>query len=326
MDIELLDALHHGKGVSGNTQMLRTQEVILDDGTQARVPFVSGNSVKHMIRSGAVRFALDAMGVEDGSLSKAVVDLLFSAGHLGKGSQSVRIATAREMSALFPALSLCGYSAGNTMVASKLRVDNLHVVCRENASRLPSRVAESPHARLPQGAYRSEEFGTRHESTRLPHVSRLLLDDDRARRDAAAGSKLEDAKPARKDAESAQMIYEFQVLKAGTRMWGGIGFEDLTPSELVAFRAGLSYACVGTHPTGRYIFGLGAKNSIGWGRVAVAFRGSMRVVDAPTYVASDAAVPTMAKADDGQDAELAVYADGLRDNRGAILAALGAVA
>lgn len=58
-----LDAIHHGAGTSGNTQILRMQDIIGPDGKPARVPFISGNSLKHMIRDGAVRFALGAMGV-----------------------------------------------------------------------------------------------------------------------------------------------------------------------------------------------------------------------------------------------------------------------
>lgn len=323
-----LDALHHGAGSEGNTQLLRTQEVILEDGSQARVPFISGNSLKHMIRDGAVRFALDAMQVEDHSLSKAVVDLLFSGGHLAKGSQSVRIATARELAVLFPALSICGYSAGNTMVASKLRVDNLHLVCHENAARLPAGLSATPHARIRAGGYRSEEFGTRHDAARLPHVDRVLALEDRDRSDASKG-RTKDVKAPGKDADSAQMIYDFQTLKAGSVLWGGVGYEDLTHPELVAFRSGLSYACEGRHADGGYIFPVGAKRSIGWGRVSMVIKGTMRrAVDAPVYEPSSAALPTTARADvdHEHDGELAEYVATLYAQRADILAALEAVA
>ena len=68
-----LEPIVHGAGNSGNTTLLRTQDWIYIDATgqavRCRVPFVSGNSVKHRLRTAAVSYALDAMGVEDGTLS-----------------------------------------------------------------------------------------------------------------------------------------------------------------------------------------------------------------------------------------------------------------
>jgi hypothetical protein len=328
IDATSIDALHHGAGVSGNTQMLRVQEVVLADGTPGRVPFVSGNSIKHMVRDGAVRFALDAMGVEDGSLTKPVVNLLFAGGTLSKGGGSTDLSQARRLADLFPALSLCGYAAGNFMEGSKVRVDNLHLVCAENAWRMPASALALPHSTQRAGAFRDEEFGTRHEPTRLPHVARLLALEDRARHEAEASAKSKRKEASAKAPDSAQMIYEFQTVKAGSRWWGGMHLEDLTPAELVAFRAGLSHACEGRHEDGGVVFRLGAKGSVGWGRVSMRFSGALRrVVDAPEYEASDAMLPVVAGPHGATDhPDLAGYVAGLRARREEILAALSEVA
>jgi len=74
-----IDSIHHGGTTAGNTQLLRTQDIILPDGTEARIPYISGNSFRHKIRAAGARHALDVMGITTG-LSKPVVDLLFSGG------------------------------------------------------------------------------------------------------------------------------------------------------------------------------------------------------------------------------------------------------
>ena len=40
----------HGAGNAGNTRLLRTQDVVLPDGTAARVPFLSAGSIRHGLR------------------------------------------------------------------------------------------------------------------------------------------------------------------------------------------------------------------------------------------------------------------------------------
>src|SRR5690606_24279007 len=146
-----LEPIVHGAGTSGNTQLLRMQEIVYD-GVPCRVPFVSGNSVKHRLRAAAVQYALDAMGVEDHTLTKAEVVLLFSGGHLSKGGAAIDLEQCRKLEGLLPPLSLCGYSAGNTMTESKIRVSHLHVVCRENAWRLPDDLVGHSAAQMRVGA------------------------------------------------------------------------------------------------------------------------------------------------------------------------------
>ena len=261
-----LDALHHGAGTAGNTQVLRVQEIVLPTGESARVPFISGNSFKHQVRAGGVEHALDVMGIKDGTLSKQVVDLLFSGGHLSKGGAAVNVAKARELAQLFPVLSLCGYSAGNFMASSKISVDNFHLACAENQFRMPEELRPQPAAQLKAAAYRSEEFGTRHEATRNPRVSALLKDAVRDAQEKMLSEKLDNdvqrtllgidppepqqVKKERKKKgaagdvvhveappQSSQMIYEFQTLKAGSVLFGGINVDGLNDLEVAAFQA-----------------------------------------------------------------------------------------
>lgn len=311
-----LDPLHHGAGTIGNVQVLRTQAVILDDGSEARIPFVSGNSIKHLLRDGGARFAIEALGIENGALSKGMVDLLWSGGGLTKGGSAVSIGKARELERLFPLLAVLGYGAGNTMTASKLRVDHLHLVCAENAWRMPAALLDTPHARLLAGEYQGEEFGTRHDALRDPTASRVLDVQTRTMIEGERSDKAKDKSASEKVRDSAQMIYEFETVKAGARFWGRIGFRDLTPLEVGALQASLGRSCQGMHGDA-YVYHLGAKAAVGFGRLAVSFTGSLRHIARPVENEADAL--TRFGADAGAVSE---YLSHLRENRAAIIDAI----
>lgn len=222
-----LEPIVHGAGTSGNTQLLRMQDwFYIDERTRkpvrCRVPFISGNSIKHWLRDKAIRYALDAMGVRDGTLTKAQVDLLFSGGHLSKTGAAVDLTSARKLSELLPPLSLCGYSAGNAMEESKIAVSNLHVVCAENKGRIPDHLRESPMLSIASASLRVEEFGTRHDQS-TKAVGRRWLDgavgeEVAAKKAKQLAGKSADAKKtsaADERGDSAQMIYTFQGIAAG---------------------------------------------------------------------------------------------------------------
>lgn len=316
-----IEPLHHGGGTAGNSQVLRRQDIIDASGNRVRVPFISGNSIKHGIRDGAVRYALDVMGVEDGTLTKAVVDVLFSGGHLSKSSSSVSLDRARRLARLFPALSLCGYSAGNEMIGSKLRCSHLHLACEENRWRAPAAfVAETAHFALAGGRFTGDEFGTRHEAARLPHVSRLLLPEAIEAR-SAAKSKAKGATGATEKAEgSSQMIYDFEVVLPGSRWYGDISYSDVTSGELDALTSSLSYACQGRGPSGGYLFRVAAKSSIGFGLMEWRLDGAVRTVAVPRFEPDSTMLPAVA-----DDDRLSGYAAHLREHREEILAVLGEI-
>lgn len=308
-----IEPIHHGAGTVGNLSRMRRQELIGPDGELIETPFISGNSFRHTIRDGAVRFALEAMGSPE-SFNKAVVDLLFSGGHLSKAGAAVDLRRARRMEELFPALSLMGYSAGNAMVESKITVRNFHVACRENAFRAPEEIRGMPHAQLPAAHVRTVEFLTRHEATRSPHVSRLLTDGERDRLALEASEKLAGTREGKGD--TTQMIASHDVIKAGAVLWGGLMLHDVTRAELAALQGGLMYACEGRHSDGGLLFRLGAKTKQGYGLVSMRFRGQLRdLVQAPTYSETQDLVPETKT----HNSEVDEYVKRLRENRDEIL-------
>jgi RNase P subunit RPR2 len=309
-----IDELHHGAGTSGNTSMLRVQEITNEDGEEVRVPFISGNSFKHMIRDAGVQHALAAMKVPEGTLSKAVVDLLFSGGHLTKKSASINLSRARQIADLFPILGICGYSAANYMAHSKMYVDNIHLVCSENAMRLPDAVRTTIHASCRAATFRGENFGTRHEASRSPHVARMLTGEERLRIEGQVSGALAN-KDAPKADDSSQMIYEFQVIKPGALLYGGLNYRDFNIIELAALKAALSQACLGKIDDS-LIYHLGAKSSIGLGRVAVKWSGSIRGITAPEMANDTSLMPSESAQWD------TVYTEHLQKHRDEILKAL----
>lgn len=320
-----LEPIVHGAGTAGNTQLLRMQDWFYTDPkskrvVRCRVPFISGNSIKHRLRDSGIRYALDAMGVKDGSLTKAEVDLLFSGGHLSKSGSAVDLTSARKLSQLLPPLSLCGYSAGNAMEESKIAVSNMHVVCVENESRVPDHLRSSPMLAMPAGALRVEEFGTRHDQATKANGRRWLTDG--AGEDVAAkktkqlaGKKQDEAKKASaadERGDSAQMIYNFQGIAAGAQLWGDVRFADLTELEQAALASAFHYGATGRRGSD-LVMSVGAKSSIGYGSIKVELVTSLRIAP-PVY-------QTTALATAGDDIT-SRYREHLRDNCAAILDAI----
>lgn len=240
----LTSPLHHGAGTAGNTSLLRTAPVPQPGGTMVQVPFVSGNSLRHQLRDALAWHAAETLGVEKGSLSKPVVDLLWSGGALTKTGSVQNTEVIRRVDEVYPALTLLGYSAGADMVAGTVMVDNLNVVCRENMFRLPNRLVSTAEAGMRVAVMRGEEFGTRHDVAGTA-VDRLI----------DPGEVL----PA-----TTQMIYDVQVLNAGTVLCGAVTLRrSATPEHRKVLLAALDLIMPARD--GYRELRLGAKTAVGYG-------------------------------------------------------------
>lgn len=242
LTLTALAAISHGAGTSGNTQLLRTRDIITPAGTRAAVPYVSGNSLRHTLRSALAWHLARTIGIGAGTLAKRSVDLLWSGGALTTTGSQADLAMARRVHHLLPMLGLLGYSAQSDITAGTLWVEDIEVVCAESADRLPPRLAAHPHAGLPNGALRTEVFGTRHDTAGTP-VARFL--------DLAGGDT------------STQMIYDMQVIKPGAVLWSGLHLAAPTPGHAAALATALAEAAPVTD--GRPVIHLGGKRSTGFG-------------------------------------------------------------
>jgi hypothetical protein len=214
------------------------------------------------------------------------------------------------------------------MPSSKLKVDHLHMVCLENQFRMPKYLQETPEAGKRMAEFRSDEFGTRHEPTRMDHTARRMLPEDVIAADqqalAVAVKKAEKTGLAPdKQKDTAQMLYEFETISAGSLWWGGVYFDELSELEFAALKSGLAYSSRGKAGDGGVLFMIGAKSSVGFGRVSAKFSGSIRELAVPQYEPSDLPIP---QDNDSAEPNIDGYVAHLREKREDILTLLKAVA
>lgn len=247
------DPISHGAGTAGNTQLLRTQDVILPDGRRTAVPYVSGNSLRHRLRDALAWHLVRALDVPAGSLAKRVVDLLWSGGALTSTGNQAELGMIREADRVLPALGALGYSARSDIVAGTVWVDNIHLVCVENVWRLPAHLAGHPHAAGPAGVYRGEAFGTRHDVA-AGAAGRFV--------GLMTGDGMLDGGPSPVD--TTQMIYDLQTIKPGSVLFGGLWAQAPTAGHVAALATAIDTAA--PLVAGRRTITLGGKGATGFGR------------------------------------------------------------
>ena len=250
LTLTALSPISHGAGTSGNTQLLRTRDVITPDGRRASVPYVSGNSVRHTLRAALAWHLVRTLNIPDRSLAKTSVDLLWSGGALSTTGSQANLDLNRRVHQLLPGLGMLGYSARSDITAGILWADDVELVCSENAARLPARLQDHPHVKLPNGALRTETFGTRHDVVGTP-VDRFIA--------------LAEGLDATMD--TVQMIYDQQVIKAGAVLSTGLHLATPTEGHVAALATALDEAAPLVE--GRRVINLGGKRSTGHGQCAI---------------------------------------------------------
>lgn len=245
IDLTATAPIHHGAGTSGNTALMRLQDIVLPDGTPAKVPFVSGNSIRHRVRAALAWLLIADAGIPEGSLSKACVDLLWSGGALTQAGAQTDLVSMRDRHALLPMLPLLGYSHGPDIVTGALRVTHVHLWCAENAWRMTDPGVPA----VPAADWLAEEFGTRHD------VEGSAV--DRIVEDAMLGGST----------KTTQMIFDFQVVLPGSRWTLAMSTEAATPAEDDALAAAL-------HAINTAGWTLGAKTAQGYGSVTASLTGA----------------------------------------------------
>lgn len=235
LTIDLTSPFHHGAGTAGNTSLLRTQDVVQPDGAVARVPFLSAASIRHALRDALAWHTAHTLGIEPGTLSKGAVDLLWTGGAVSSTGSRTDLDMMRRVEEHYPALAMLGYAAKSDIITGTLRASDLILVCQENDWRLPEHLRGARRA----AAYRTEEFGTRHDQATSPAGRYLAVVDE---------------------VDTAQMIWDTQTLAAGATLHGTV---SLTPAATEAHRIALGAALELWAPGGAVA--IGAKTAQGYG-------------------------------------------------------------
>lgn len=197
---------HHGAGTSGNTQRLRTQEVVLEDGSLAMVPFLSANSIRHGLRDALAWHLAKTLDLADGTLTKTAVSLIWSGGAVTTTGAQTNLELTRRANAALPMLGLLGYAAQSDITAGTARVSDGILVCEENQARIPVQATHKA------AHYRGEEFGTRHDLDTTPAARFIELADDAVN-------------------ASTQMIWSTQILKPGAELAGSMETDAAATGE-----------------------------------------------------------------------------------------------
>jgi len=209
------------------------------------VPWVSGSSLRRAIRHACAELTLTAVAAAPRALTKPVVDLLYSGGALtASPTAQVDLATHRRLDELWAPAGLLGYAGRGQIWSGSLYVDHLNLVCEENGWRLPERLANHPHRALPAAALRDGDFGTRHDVTGT--VAGRWLDLD-----------LWEALP--EDGRTNQMIFDWEVVKAGAVLYGELRLATATVAHAQALRVAWEWM------TAAGTMHLGAKRAQGYG-------------------------------------------------------------
>lgn len=187
---------------AGNSTFFRTQSVLLLSGDQATVPVISGNSLRGQLRRFAVRRMLADLEIEKAALPPILYHFFFSGGSLGKGETKTALPIERinALRAELPLIGLWGGTWAGTIMPGALRFRWIYPVCAETAH-LTSESSEVASATL-----LTSQFFTRR-------------DDGEASLEAG------------EESDAQQMIFECEVLVAGTQLRGGIEIDRGTEVE-----------------------------------------------------------------------------------------------
>jgi hypothetical protein len=180
-----LPVAHH-EGTFGNEAVIMRRKVRQRDGW-AKVPIVTGDTMRHGIREAAAYALLDAAGMlESPSLSEAALRLLFAGGMVTGGTGgSISLDAYRELCELVPTMALMGGCAQNRVVPGRLVVEDATLLCEETRDYVPAwavAYAEERYGSLDGArAHVESEQRVRMDPTLVPQKRLLLTDGDQAK-------------------------------------------------------------------------------------------------------------------------------------------------
>lgn len=224
--LEATQPIAHHSETQGNTALIQRAKVRLKDGTFGRLPYVTGDAMRHQMREAIALAYLNAADIGP-SLSEGALRLLFAGGMLtgrGTGGDVVKIDDYNKMVKLFPQISIFGGCVGNRCVPGKLQVSHAQLICKETMHYLPSEVVgwlgDQQQAIETHRAYVEETQRVRMDPTLNP-ANRLLMSEP-ARAQLEARLKISEAAHetddpiAREESKSSMMPRSFERIIQGS--------------------------------------------------------------------------------------------------------------
>ncbi len=226
---------HNGGERNGTVTQLRREKFAQPNGKVARVPVVSGNAIRGILRDRGMLSMLRQLGYgvseENGKVTGLPLSafyFLFSGGALtSTGDGHIDIEHFRNMRETIPLISLFGGAAGNTIMPGKLKIGKLIPICTETAHLIPERFL--PENIQTVWEYCQTEMYTRRDDEKNDRVRMLISRPE-------LGDGVSNSVPA-KPASPQQMKYDVETIAAGTQFFWKITLEDVSDVEFEAFLA-----------------------------------------------------------------------------------------
>ncbi|RMF24065.1 MAG: hypothetical protein D6765_12230 [Bacteroidetes bacterium] len=265
-----LTSIMHGSGEkTGIISMLRREKFVQPDGRIARVPVISGNAVRGILRDVGMYDMLQRVGYgvqEDGTvvgLPLPAFYFLFSGGALTSNTvEGLDIEKMRAMRELIPLIGVFGGAVGNQILPGKLKVGKLLPIARETAHLLPEKFR--PEEPVSVWDLCQTEFYTRRDDEKNDKVRNLI--DPVERKLLGSG---ETSKGELTGAGAQQMMYRQETFCAGTQFFWKIVLEDPTDLEFESFVQTLIVFSRTPY--------VGGRSAVGHGELSIKFDGWVEI-------------------------------------------------
>lgn len=249
---------HNGGERNGTITQLRREKFVQPGGKVSKVPVVSGNAIRGILRDRGMFSMLRHLGYgvneETGKVTGLPLNafyFLFSGGSLtSSGDGHIDVKHFREMRETIPLIALFGGAAGNTILPGKMKIGKLLPICTETQHLIPQKF--HPDAVQTIWEYCQTEMYTRRDDEKNDRVRMLI-----SRPALTEGATAELQKPA----VPQQMKYDVETLAAGTQFYWKVVLEDVTDVEFEAFLA--TVLEFSKSPT------VGGKSAVGHGEISI---------------------------------------------------------
>lgn len=266
---------HNGSERNGITTQLRREKFVQPDMTVEKVPVISGNAVRGILRDIGMLYMCKKLGygVNEGTgevkgLSLQALYFLFSGGSLTKGSKVLSVDYFRKVKKTIPLIGLFGGAAGNQIMPGKMKIGKLIPICQETRHLIPERFR--PERCESIWEYCQTEFYTRRDDNKNDAVRKML-----------APVEQKEVIETKKESTPQQMMYEVETLCAGTQFYWKVVLEDVTDIEMDAFLTTLAVFSKSPYLGGRSGTGNGevALKVENWLEIDSRMRGTGKKVD-----------------------------------------------
>jgi hypothetical protein len=251
---------HNGGERNGTVTQLRREKFIQPNGRVERVPVISGNAIRGILRDRGMFSMLKMIGYgvneDTGEVNGLPIQsfyFLFSGGALvSTGSDGLDLKYFRQMRETIPLIGLFGGAAGNAIMPGKMKIGKLIPICKETIHLIPARFV--PERTDSIWEYCQTEMYTRRDDEKNDRVRGMLA----SKQITDGGIEL----PVKEKTQGPQqMMYNIETIAAGTTFYWKIVLEDVTDIEFEAFLTTMLE--FSKSPT------IGGKGGVGHGEIAI---------------------------------------------------------